>query len=333
MTDPPTPDTLDDRELLGLARDVLRMEAEAVAALADRVGEPFTRACRLVLECRGRVVVTGIGKSGMIARKIAATLASTGTPALFLHPAEGVHGDLGMVAAGDVVLALSYSGESEELIAILPVLKRLALGLIALTGSPRSTLAQHSEVVLDVSVSGEACPHNLAPTSSTTAALALGDALALAVMRARRFTPEQFAMFHPAGALGRRLLLRVSDVMRTGDGIARVAPEATVHDALFAITRALAGAALVLDTEGRFLGLLTDGDIRRLLLADETVLRRPIGEVMRASARRIAPDRLVTEALHEMETDPPISEMPVLDAEQRLVGYLHLKDIVKAGIV
>ena len=333
MTDPPTPDTLDDRELLGLARDVLRMEAEAVAALADRVGEPFTRACRLVLECRGRVVVTGIGKSGMIARKIAATLASTGTPALFLHPAEGVHGDLGMVAAGDVVLALSYSGESEELIAILPVLKRLALGLIALTGSPRSTLAQHSEVVLDVSVSGEACPHNLAPTSSTTAALALGDALALAVMRARRFTPEQFALFHPAGALGRRLLLRVSDVMRTGDGIARVAPEATVHDALFAITRALAGAALVLDTEGRFLGLLTDGDIRRLLLADETVLRRPIGEVMRASARRIAPDRLVTEALHEMETDPPISEMPVLDAEQRLVGYLHLKDIVKAGIV
>src|SRR5205809_2503270 len=333
MTDPPTPDTLDDRELLGLAREVLRMEAEAVAALADRVGEAFVQACRLVLDCRGRVVVTGIGKSGMIARKIAATLASTGTPALFLHPAEGVHGDLGMVAAGDVVLALSYSGESEELIAILPVLKRLALGLIALTGSPRSTLAQHSEVVLDVSVSGEACPHNLAPTSSTTAALALGDALALAVMRARRFTPEQFAMFHPAGALGRRLLLRVSDVMRTGDGIARVAPEATVHDALFAITRALAGAALVLDTEGRFLGLLTDGDIRRLLLADETVLRRPIGEVMRASARRIAPDRLVTEALHEMETDPPISEMPVLDAEQRLVGYLHLKDIVKAGIV
>ncbi len=333
MTHPPTPDTLDDRELLGLARDVLRMEAEAVAALADRVGEPFTRACRLVLECRGRVVVTGIGKSGMIARKIAATLASTGTPALFLHPAEGVHGDLGMVAAGDVVLALSYSGESEELIAILPVLKRLALGLIALTGSPRSTLAQHSEVVLDVSVSGEACPHNLAPTSSTTAALALGDALALAVMRARRFTPEQFALFHPAGALGRRLLLRVSDVMRTGDGIARVAPEATVHDALFAITRALAGAALVLDAEGRFLGLLTDGDIRRLLLADETVLRRQIGEVMRPSARRIAPDCLVTEALHEMETDPPISEMPVLDAEQRLVGYLHLKDIVKAGIV
>jgi arabinose-5-phosphate isomerase len=329
----PTPDPLNERELLGLARDVLRMEAEAVAALADRMGEPFVQACRLVLECRGRVVVTGMGKSGMIARKIAATLASTGTPALFLHPAEGVHGDLGMVAAGDVVLALSYSGENDELMAILPVLKRLALGLIALTGSPRSTLAQHSEVVLDVSVPREACPHNLAPTSSTTAALALGDALALAVMRARRFTPEQFALFHPAGTLGRRLLLRVGDVMRTGDGIPRVPPETSVHDALFAITKALAGAALVLDAEDRFLGLLTDGDIRRLLLADESVLRCPIGAVMKASTRWSAPDRLVTEALHEMERDPPISEMPVLDETGRLVGYLHLKDIVKAGIV
>jgi arabinose-5-phosphate isomerase len=309
------------------------MEAEAVAALADRVGEPFVRACHLVLECRGRVVVTGMGKSGMIARKIAATLASTGTPALYLHPAEGVHGDLGMVAAGDVVMALSYSGESDEMIAILPVLKRLALGVIAITGNARSTLAQHSEAVLDVSVPREACPHNLAPTSSTTASLALGDALALAVMRARRFTPEEFALFHPAGTLGRRLLLRVSDVMRTGDGIARVSPAATVHDALFAITRALAGAALVLDAEDRFLGLLTDGDIRRLLLADEGVLRRPIGEVMKASARRIAPDHLVTEALHEMERDPPISEMPVLDEGGRLVGYLHLKDIIRAGIV
>jgi arabinose-5-phosphate isomerase len=324
---------MDDRELIALARDVLRMEAEAVAALADRVGEPFARACHILLECRGRVVVTGMGKSGMIARKIAATLASTGTPALFLHPAEGVHGDLGMVAAGDVVLALSHSGESDEILAILPALKRLAIRLVALTGSVRSTLAQHSEVALDVSVAREACPHNLAPTSSTTAALALGDALALAVMRTRRFTPEQFALFHPAGALGRRLLMRVDDLMRTGDSIARVSPETSVHDALFAITRALAGAALVLDAEERLLGLLTDGDIRRLLLADEGVLRRPIGEVMRPSARWIAPDRLITESLHEMERDPPISEMPVLDQERRVVGYLHLKDIVRAGIV
>jgi arabinose-5-phosphate isomerase len=324
---------MDDRELLNQARDTLRMEAEAVAALADRLGEPFLAACRLVLNCRGRVVVTGMGKSGMVARKIAATLASTGSPALFLHPAEGVHGDLGMVTAGDVALALSYSGETDEIVAILPVLKRLGIHLIALTGNPGSSLGQYSEVVLDVSVPREACPHNLAPTSSTTAALALGDALALAVMRARRFTPDDFAVFHPAGALGRRLLLRVGDIMRTGDGVARVSPNTTVRDALFAITKALAGAANVLDEAGRFLGLLTDGDIRRLLLADEAALRRPIREVMKTGARPTAPERLVTEALAEMEQPPPISEMPVLDEERHLVGVLNLKDIVKAGIV
>jgi arabinose-5-phosphate isomerase len=304
-----------------------------VAALAERVGEPFLCACDRLLDCRGRVVVTGMGKSGMIARKIAATLASTGTPALFLHPAEGVHGDLGMVTTGDVVLALSYSGESDEIVAILPVLKRLSIPIIAFTGNPASTLARYSEVVLDVSVAREACPHNLAPTSSTTAALALGDALALAVMRARRFTPDDFALFHPAGALGRRLLLRVADLMRTGDLVARVSPEASVHDALFAITRALAGAALIVDEEERLIGHLTDGDIRRLLLEDEGVLRRPIGEVMKTGGRATRPERLVTEALAEMQKTPPISEMPVLDGEGRLVGYLHLKDIVKAGIV
>jgi arabinose-5-phosphate isomerase len=329
VPDPPT----SDAELIGLAREVLRLEAEAVAALAERVGEAFVRACRLILACEARVVVTGMGKSGAIARKIAATLASTGTPALFLHPAEGVHGDLGMVTAGDVVLALSYSGESDEIVAILPVLKRLGIRLIAMTGSLQSTLAQYSEVVLDVSVPREACPHNLAPTSSTTAALALGDALALAVMRARRFTADDFAFFHPAGALGRRLLLRVGDLMRTGEGIARVSPETPVRDALFAMTKALAGAAIVQDTETHLLGLLTDGDIRRLILQDETALHRPIGAVMKASSRIAMPEQLVTEALAEMQNDPPISEMPVLDGDRRVVGYLHLKDIVKAGIV
>jgi arabinose-5-phosphate isomerase len=322
-----------DGELTSTGREVLRMEADAVAALADRVDDSFPHACRLILECQARVVVTGMGKSGAIARKIAATLASTGTPALFLHPAEGVHGDLGMVTSGDVVLALSYSGESDEIVAILPVLKRMGIRLIAFTGSRHSTLALHSEVVLDVSVPREACPHNLAPTSSTTASLALGDALALAVMRARRFTPDDFAVFHPAGALGRRLLLRVGDLMRTGDGVARVAPETPLHDALFAMTRSLAGAALVTDRDGGFLGLLTDGDIRRLLLADERVLHRPIGEVMKPSDRTTIPARLVSEALAEMQKDPPISEMPVLDDTRRVVGYLHLKDIVKAGIV
>lgn len=328
-----TPTPAPEAELIATAREVLRMEADAVAALAERVDGSFARACRLVLECPARVVVTGMGKSGAVARKIAATLASTGTPALFLHPAEGVHGDLGMVTGTDVVLALSYSGESDEIVAILPVLKRLGSRLIALTGGRHSTLAQYSEVVLDVSVPREACPHNLAPTSSTTATLALGDALALAVMSARRFTPDDFAVFHPAGALGRRLLLRVGDLMRTGDGIARVTPETPLHDVLFAMTKAMAGAALVTDPDGRFVGLLTDGDIRRLLLADEGVLRRFVGEVMKPSARTATAERLVTEALAEMQRDPPISEMPVLDEERRVVGYLHLKDIVKAGIV
>jgi arabinose-5-phosphate isomerase len=315
------------------ARDVLRIEAEAVAALADRLGEEFERACELVLGCRGRVVVTGVGKSGAIARKIAATLASTGTPALFLHPAEGVHGDLGMVTAGDVVVALSYSGESDEMRAILPVLKRLAVRIIAFTGNRGSTLAQAADVTLDVAVEKEACPLNLAPTASTTASLALGDALALAVMQARRFTPEDFAFFHPAGALGRRLIFRVGDLMRTGEMVARVAPDADVRQALFAITKAQAGAALALDAEGRLLGLISDGDIRRLLLEDDNALRQRVDNVMNASPRTTTPERLVTEALAEMERFPPIGEMPVLDEGRRLVGVLNLKDIVKAGIV
>src|SRR2546421_8902647 len=243
---------MDERELLNLARDVLRMEAEAVAALADRVGEPFIRACRLVLECRGRVVVTGMGKSGAIARKIAATLSSTGSPALFLHPAEGVHGDLGMVAAGDVVLALSYSGESDEVLAILPVLKRLGIRLVAMTGSPRSTLAQYSEVVLDVSVPREACPHNLAPTSSTTAALALGDALALAVLDAQGFSAADFAGTHPRGALpgqalARQAFLRVEEVMRAGAQVPQVASGATIRQALVEMTRGRIGMTAVAD--------------------------------------------------------------------------------------
>lgn len=314
-------------------RRVLRIEAEAVASLVERLDEAFERAGRLILACRGRVVVTGIGKSGAIARKIAATLASTGTPALFLHPAEGVHGDLGMVTHGDVVIALSYSGESDEIVAILPVLKRLDVRLIAVTGRPASTLGEQADVVLDVSVPREACPLNLAPTASTTAALALGDALALAVMSERRFTPEQFALFHPAGALGRRLLMRVRDLMRTGEMLATVPTGTSVREALFAITRARAGAVNVVDGEGRLLGLLTDGDIRRLLIKDEGALSRAVEAVFNANPRTTTPDRLVTEALSRMEQSPPISEMPVLDAERRVLGVLNLGDIVKAGIV
>jgi arabinose-5-phosphate isomerase len=304
-----------------------------VAALAERLDEEFEQACQMVLACRGRVVVTGIGKSGAVARKIASTLASTGTPALFLHPSEGVHGDLGMVTSADVVVALSYSGESDEMRAILPVLKRLSVRILAVTGNGRSTLAEAADVVLDVSVEKEACPLNLAPTASTTAALALGDALALAVMQARRFTPEEFALFHPAGALGRRLIFRVRDLMRAGEMVARVEPEAALKQALFAITKAQAGAAVALDPDGRLLGLITDGDIRRLLVADDDALKQRVTVVMNRSPRTTTPERLVTEALAEMERFPPIGEMPVLDEQGRLVGVLNLKDVVKAGIV
>ncbi|MBI3912087.1 MAG: KpsF/GutQ family sugar-phosphate isomerase [Armatimonadetes bacterium] len=314
------------------AREVLRLEAEAIAALADRLDARFDAACQLLLACHGRVVVTGMGKSGAVARKIAATLASTGTPALFLHPAEGVHGDLGMVTAGDAVVALSYSGESDELRAILPILKRLRVPLIAMTGKPGSTLAEYADVVLDVAVEREACPLNLAPTSSTTAMLALGDALALAVMQARRFTPEDFALFHPGGALGRRLLMRVSDLMRTGERMAVVPPTAAVREALFAITRAQAGCVFVVGEDGALQGLLSDGDIRRLLLKDEHLLRSPVGEVMFCQPRTIAPDRLVTEAVALMEQLPPCSELPVLDEAGRPIGVLNLKDVVRAGV-
>jgi len=316
-----------------LGREVLRLEAAALARLAERLDREFDRACEQLLACRGRVVVTGIGKSGAVARKIAATLASTGTPALFLHPAEGVHGDLGMVTPDDVVLALSYSGESDELRAILPVFKRFRVPLIAMTGNPRSTLAEYADAVLDVSVEREACPLNLAPTTSTTAMLAMGDALAVAVMRARRFTAEEFALFHPGGTLGRRLLMRVCDLMRRGDRMAVVPPDALVREALFSITRAQAGCVFVVGEDGRLLGLLADGDIRRLLLRDENHLRSRVGDVMIRNPRVIAPDRLVTEAVALMEQPPPCSELPVLDEEGRPIGVLNLKDVVRAGIV
>jgi arabinose-5-phosphate isomerase len=319
--------------MIDVGRRVIQIEAEAVGSLIERLDASFEQAGRLILACPGRVVVTGIGKSGAIARKIAATLASTGTPALFLHPAEGVHGDLGMVTHGDVVIALSYSGESDEIVAIMPVLKRLDVKLIAVTGKPRSTLADQADVVLEIAIPREACPLNLAPTASTTAALALGDALALAVMSERRFTREQFALFHPAGSLGRRLLMRVGDLMRTGEMLATAPAGASVREALFAITRARAGAVNVVDEEGRLLGLMTDGDIRRLLLEDDGALTRRVESVLNPDPRTTTADRLVTEALARMEQSPPITEMPVLDTDRKVLGVLNLGDIVKAGIV
>lgn len=323
---------VDQSELVEAGRQVLRLEAEAIQALAQRLDGAFTQAVELILSSEGRVVVTGMGKSGAIARKSAATLASTGSPAFYLHPAEGVHGDLGMVTGGDVVVALSYSGETDEILAILPVLKRLGVKLVAVTGNGASTLAENADVVLDVSVEREACPLNLAPTTSTTAMLALMDALAVGAMHVRRFTRDDYALFHPAGSLGRRLLLRVSDLMRTGDRLALCAPDATVRDALFTITRAQSGCVFAVDAEGRFAGLLTDGDIRRLLLRDRDALEHPVADALNRSPRISHPERLVSEALQVMEQQPPCGELPVLDGDGRPVGVLNLKDILRAGI-
>lgn len=322
---------IDPRRVIDRARQVLEIETQAVSALPERLGDDFVRATELILACHGKLVVTGMGKSGAIGRKLAGTFSSTGTPSLFLHPAEGVHGDLGAVTRQDVVLLLSYSGETDEMLAIMPAIKRLGAKVISLVGNCASTLGKYADVVLDVSVEREACPLGLAPTASTTAMLALGDALALAVMDVRQFTHEDYAMFHPAGALGRRLTLRVADVMRTGDAVAVVKEETTVRDALFAITHAGAGATNVVDDEGRLIGIITDGDVRRLALTDNDFLSRKACDVMTKTPRTISSESLATEGLKIIES-LKIGEMPVLDGD-KLVGMLMLKDLTEAGIV
>jgi arabinose-5-phosphate isomerase len=316
-----------------LGREILHQEALALEAMAANLGDEFIRAVELLLACEGRVVITGMGKSGAVGRKIAGTLASTGTPALFLHPAEGVHGDLGMVAVGDVLLALSNSGETDELTAILPAIARIAVPIIALTGRPDSSLGRAAAVVLNTGVAREVCPFNLAPTTSTTAQIAMGDALAVAVMRCRRFTTADYARLHPHGALGRRLLLTVGDIMRTGENVAYVAPEDELKDVLFAITRAHAGAAVVADPTGRLLGLITDGDIRRSLLADEEALHKPCGVHVTRLPKTVVADCLAAETLQAMQGPPQIGEMPVVDEDGVVVGVLMLKDLLQAGIV
>lgn len=320
--------------MIDVAREVLHVEAQGILRLIDRLDERFEQAVRMILSCMGRVITTGMGKSGAIARKVAATFASTGTPAFFLHPAEGVHGDLGMVTGEDVVLALSTSGETEELLAILPALKRIGVRMIGMVGRTESTLAQAADVVLDVSVEREACPYNLAPTASTTAMLAMGDALAITVMQERRFTPEDFAVFHPAGTLGRRLLLRVHDVMRTGDSVAVVHQRHPLRDVLFAITRANAGAACIVNDEGVLVGIVTDGDIRRHLLRDVANLDRPAEGLMTHTPYVVRGNPLAIESLHLFESLPvKIGEMPVLDDDGKPVGMLMLKDLLRTGIV
>lgn len=314
-------------------RRVIETEIRALEALAARIDGAFTRACERILACHGRVVCTGMGKSGHIARKVAATLASTGTPAFYVHPGEAGHGDLGMVTDADVVLALSYSGESDEILMLLPVLKRQGNVLIAMTGRPQSTLAREADVHLDISVPAEACPFDLAPTSSTTASLAMGDALAVALLESRGFTPDDFARSHPAGALGRRLLLHIADVMHVGDDVPRVDEHATLADALFEISRKRLGMTAVVDAEGRLLGLYTDGDLRRTL-ADHSVdlhgMR--IADVMTRRPITIGADALAVEAARLMETRK-INALLVVDGDDRVVGALNIHDLLLARVV
>jgi arabinose-5-phosphate isomerase len=326
------PKQADPAALTRLAREVLETEASAVSALAARLDGAFTAACQLMLECRGRVVVTGMGKSGHVANKIAATLASTGTPAFFVHPGEASHGDLGMIIGDDLVLALSNSGETSELVTILPLIKRLGVKLIAFTGKPDSTLARTADVHLDVSVAREACPLNLAPTASTTAALAMGDALAVALLHARGFTEEDFARSHPGGSLGRRLLLRVEDVMHKGERIPSVALGTNLSQALMEMTRKGLGMTAIVDAKGKVAGIFTDGDLRRTLDKQVDVHKARIDEVMTRDCTTVAADMLAGEALHIMESRK-FNGLLVVDKDKKLVGALNMHDLLRAGIV
>ena len=321
-----------DHDLLETARRALSIEARAVEALLDRLDGRFAAACRLCLQCQGRVVVTGMGKSGHVARKIAATLASTGSPAFFLHPAEASHGDLGMITRTDVVLALSNSGETPEVLLLLPHLKRLAVPLIAMVGRSDSTLGRASSAILDVSVSEEACTLNLAPTASTTAALAMGDALAVAVLEARGFTKQDFARSHPGGALGRQLLLHVEELMHTGKDLPRVGPHTRLGDGLLEMSRKGLGMTVVADEEERILGVFTDGDLRRALDRQVDVHTAMMREVMTSPCKTIGPQELAAEAVHLMEMHR-ITALPVADEEGRLVGALHVHDLFRAGVI
>ena len=316
--------------LLKLAERVLRIEAEGILGLVPRLDARFLRALEILRDCRGRVVVTGIGKSGIAGRKVAATLASVGTPALFLHSAEGMHGDIGMVARGDVMLAISNSGETEEILTLLPAIKRLGVPLVVLTGNPNSTLARNGEAVLDVSVGVEACPMNLVPTSSTIAALAMGDALAVALLELRGVEPEDFAVVHPGGNLGRRFL-KVEDLMHVGEAVPIVSEETPMADAILEMTGKRLGATTVVDADGRLSGIITDGDLRRALQKDRQVFRKVAREVMSLDPKTIRRSELATKALEVMERHA-ITQLIVVD-DRRPAGIIHLHDILRAKIV
>ncbi len=324
-------ENIDAAELISIGQRVLTAEAEAIQELHPRLDDNFVKACRIMFACTGRVVVTGMGKSGHIAGKVAATLASTGTPAFFVHPGEANHGDLGMVVDRDVVLALSNSGETGEVLTILPVIKRMAVPMIAMTGRPQSTLARAADVHLNVAVAREACPLDLAPTSSTTACLAMGDALAIALLESRKFTEEDFALSHPGGALGRRLLLRISDIMHTGSRIPKVRLGSTLREALMEMTAKGLGVTTIMDGEN-FAGIFTDGDLRRALDGPVDVHKNLIDDVMTRGGTKASPDMLASEALHLMETKK-VNAMPVLNEQGQLVGVFNMHDLLRAGVV
>ncbi|MDD5328733.1 MAG: KpsF/GutQ family sugar-phosphate isomerase [Sulfuricella sp.] len=323
---------ISDRSALDLARQVLAIEAKAVEALIERLDGEFVRALQLILHCPGRVVVSGMGKSGHIARKIASTMASTGTPAFFVHPGEASHGDLGMITDRDVLIALSNSGESPELLTIIPIVKRKGAKYIAMTGNPQSAMAREADVHLDASVAQEACPLGLAPTASTTAALALGDALAIALLDARGFGAEDFARSHPGGALGRRLLVHVGDLMHAGGALPKVAENALLTEALLEMSRKGLGMTAVVDGADCLLGLFTDGDLRRALDRPLDIRAARVAEVMTRNPRTIGPDRLAAEAVQMMEQFK-INGLLVADADGRLVGALNMHDLLRAGVV
>ncbi|MDX1517827.1 MAG: KpsF/GutQ family sugar-phosphate isomerase [Woeseiaceae bacterium] len=325
-------DVLSNEELLALARETLEIESRAVGEVSAKLSEDFARACRLCMATTGRVVVTGMGKSGHIASKIAATLASTGTPAFFMHPAEASHGDLGMITAQDLLLAISYSGETDEIVTILPLVKRMGARLVSMTGKPSSTLATAADVHIDVGVTEEACPLNLAPTASTTATLAMGDALAVALLKSRGFTAEDFARSHPSGSLGKRLLLRVSDVMRTGNQIPSVQADVRLRDGLMEMTEKGLGMTAIVDTDRRILGIFTDGDLRRALDDGADVHKTTMREVMHSNCKTTQADVLAAAAVHTLEENK-ITSLLVADDDGRLIGALNIHDLFRAGIM
>ena len=326
------PDKLTNDEILALASDVLAIEARAVDGLRSRLDGDFVAACELCLQTPGRVVVTGMGKSGHVSNKIAATLASTGTPAFFMHPAEASHGDLGMITSQDLLLAISYSGETDEVVTILPVVKRMGAKLLSMTGNPESTMAQAADVHLDISVSEEACPLNLAPTASTTATLAMGDALAVALLKTRGFTAEDFARSHPSGSLGKRLLLRVSDVMRTGSRIPAVAADVSLRDGLMEMTDKGLGMTAIVDDANVIKGIFTDGDLRRTLDGGADIHTTRIRDVMHSDCKTTSADVLAAEALRILEENK-ITSLLVADEDDRLIGALNIHDLFREGLM